>query len=71
MNYEIMAETPNWIHADPNRLRQVLINLISNSLKFTIKGSVCLLAKRKDQSLSISVIDTGIGMSLSEQKGLF
>lgn len=49
---------------DSYRVRQVLHNLVSNSLKFTEKGSVTVkITGKKDQPLSIEVKDTGIGMS--------
>jgi len=68
-----LPRTPLIINTDPHRLRQVLINLISNALKFTVKGYVCVLAKKKDleESLALQVIDTGIGMNSSEQRALF
>src|SRR5262249_16930338 len=51
--------------ADGHRLRQVMINLVSNALKFTDKGGVTIRCNRvgDDDMLSISVADTGIGIS--------
>ncbi len=62
---------PQSLHGDPERLRQVLSNLISNALKFTDQGSVSLHIQQledKDQQirLKFSVIDTGIGISESD-----
>ncbi|MGB0669993.1 MAG: PAS domain-containing sensor histidine kinase [Rhodospirillales bacterium] len=55
------------VKADPLRLRQVLVNLCSNGLKFTEPGgSVTLSAKPADQGVEIEVADTGIGMSQEE-----
>src|SRR5205807_8224808 len=60
---------PQTINTDPFRLRQILINLVSNGIKFTECGSVRLVVKLIDppQSanprLSFEVIDSGIGMS--------
>ncbi|HYD46368.1 MAG TPA: ATP-binding protein [Phenylobacterium sp.] len=56
---------------DPTRIRQVLYNLISNSLKFTETGEVRVLARREGQNLVLSVADTGIGMSPDQVSRLF
>ncbi|MFH1048772.1 MAG: ATP-binding protein, partial [Patescibacteria group bacterium] len=57
--------------ADSERLRQVLINLIGNSVKYTQKGSVKVTAMVKNNFVEIKVADTGIGMSSEEQEHLF
>ncbi len=56
---------PEQIESDPTRLRQILLNLLGNALKFTEVGSVTIqLAADPDQQLfHLSVVDTGIGMS--------
>ncbi len=51
------------INADPDRIIQVLVNLISNASKFTEKGSVTCKAVRSDKEIVISLIDTGIGIA--------
>ncbi len=61
---------------DPYRINQILLNLVSNAIKFTEKGSVtitCNLVKHKkdQQIISISVADTGIGMEESFTKNIF
>ncbi|PZX46113.1 PAS domain S-box-containing protein [Roseinatronobacter thiooxidans] len=57
---------------DPNRLSQILHNLVGNAVKFTEKGSVKVaLAISTDGQLDISVRDTGIGMSLEQQARMF
>ncbi len=55
------ALPPVW--ADPMRVRQILLNLVSNAIKFTNSGSVTLRAQVVDELIEISVSDTGIGMS--------
>ncbi|EWY42711.1 histidine kinase [Skermanella stibiiresistens SB22] len=53
------------IHADPTKLKQVLLNLLSNAVKFTPRGGTVTVAVRRlnDDSISLSVSDTGIGMT--------
>ena len=57
------------IRGDALRLKQVLMNLVSNAIKFTPQGgSVTLSARLKDAALCVCVIDTGIGMTQAEAK---
>lgn len=67
-----------WVRADKGRLRQVLINLMQNALKFTAKGSVSLSMRVTPDvqqpdilHLHCSVADTGIGMDQGQQTNLF
>ncbi|KYL30998.1 MULTISPECIES: 7TM diverse intracellular signaling domain-containing protein [Pseudoalteromonas] len=62
---------PDWIVSDPTRLRQILLNLASNALKFTSQGYIKLTVSCNKKQLIIKVKDTGIGMTDSEQKDLF
>lgn len=59
------------VSADPERLTQVLINLIGNSVKYTEKGGVKVTALVKNNLVELKIVDTGIGMSAEEQKNLF
>ena len=59
------------IVGDKNRLIQVLVNLISNAVKFTPRGSVTVRAARTNGELQISVVDTGVGISPSDQAKVF
>ncbi len=67
---------PDPIHSDPVRLRQILLNLVGNALKFTEQGSVTI-SLRCDRSadgsatISYAVKDTGIGISTERLKDLF
>lgn len=68
--------TPNWLKSDPSRIKQVLLNLVSNAIKFTSEGSVTLKTKilsRSNEKLGfrVEVIDTGIGVSHNQQSKLF
>jgi signal transduction histidine kinase len=56
---------------DENRLRQVLVNLIGNAIKYTPKGAVEVEVKEVDRKLQIRVSDSGIGMTAEQQQKLF
>lgn len=61
-----------YIDADQNRIVQVSMNLISNAMKFTDKGSVKVALKTDNQAgVSISILDTGIGIREEDIKKLF
>ncbi|MDH5716506.1 MAG: ATP-binding protein [Spirochaetia bacterium] len=77
---EISKDLPAYIIGDPVRLRQVIINLIGNAIKFTHKGGITLKIHNNDQiknieenqiSLLFSVADTGIGVSPKNYKRIF
>jgi hypothetical protein len=57
--------------SDPYRIKQVLTNLISNSIKFTPEGSVEVTAGIKGDNIIISVLDTGIGIEKEKQEEVF
>ncbi len=72
----IYSDVPHTIIADPLRVKQVIINLVSNAIKFTEKGNVVVRVMVDDENgddvtIKISVTDTGIGMSEQQQEGLF
>lgn len=70
--YFIDPLLPEIIITDPNRLRQVIVNLISNSLKFTLCGKIKLEAILTDKSsMMIKVSDTGLGIPHTKLKNLF
>jgi signal transduction histidine kinase/DNA-binding response OmpR family regulator len=73
---EVAADVPSHIMGDPGRLRQILSNLVGNSLKFTVDGFVRIevgVAERKDGDLllAFTVVDSGIGMTADQQSKLF
>lgn len=60
------------IHVDEGRLKQVIINLCSNAIKYTMKGSVTVTTEvTEEKMLEIKVTDTGLGMSPEGQEKLF
>ncbi len=60
-----------YIYTDENRFKQIIVNLISNSLKYTEKGYVEISAEKIDDFIHISIVDTGIGIDENAQKELF
>ncbi len=59
------------IVADRGRLEQVMVNLISNAIKFTDKGSVTCSARKQDNIIVVSVIDTGVGIEEEFKERIF
>ncbi|MEO0581829.1 MAG: ATP-binding protein [Bacteroidota bacterium] len=82
LSYELKPRVPQYIVSDSNRLRQVLVNLVSNALKFTSTGYIRIKVDLKQASntppphnhpfeLSFEVIDTGIGIPVDKQRAIF
>lgn len=60
------------LNADERRLKQVLLNLISNAIKFTPEsGTITLKAERHDKNMVFHIIDSGIGISQEDQERIF
>jgi adenylate cyclase len=77
-NNKLVVECPTdigVIRSDPTRLRQIVLNLLSNACKFTQSGAVTLAVSRSgkgnDEWISIRVTDTGIGMTAEQMGKLF
>jgi PAS domain S-box-containing protein len=73
---DISPEVTDYLIGDPMRLRQILINLIDNAIKFTERGAVTLRISAEpvtdgEQQLHFSVADTGIGIPLAKQTLIF
>lgn len=69
-------DTPRYLIGDPARIRQIFINLLSNSIKFTEEGHICLDIRLKEKSgndytVRCSVKDTGIGIPEDKQSLIF
>lgn len=68
----ISSDVPAILEGDEKRLRQVLLNLCGNAIKFTAAGGVAICVRLpSSQQLSITVSDTGIGMNSEEQERIF
>ncbi|WCM88174.1 hybrid sensor histidine kinase/response regulator [Acidovorax sp. NCPPB 3576] len=68
---ETLGTMPDWIRADGKRLRQILINLLSNAVRFTQQGEVRLRLDFRPHVSRIEVIDTGIGIEPQDLERIF
>jgi PAS domain S-box-containing protein len=76
LNLFIEPGVPNFLIGDPGRLKQVLVNLLGNSIKFTEKGEITIRVTQKelagaDRVIQFSVSDTGIGIPRNRQAAIF
>jgi len=72
----IDPDVPAWVRGDPGRIRQIVLNLAGNSLKFTEQGEIairveCLEQDAESAQLRVSVRDTGIGVPADRKDKLF
>jgi two-component system sensor histidine kinase/response regulator len=73
---DVEPAVPQMLRGDPGRLRQILVNLLGNAIKFTPQGEVVLRVTREaaagqDVVLHFSVSDTGVGIPLDRQQSIF
>jgi signal transduction histidine kinase len=79
LNFDVryIGALPQSIQSDPTRVRQILMNLLGNAIKFTAKGGVKLLVSLADAAdvanprIRFDVIDTGVGLTKEQQEKLF
>jgi signal transduction histidine kinase/CheY-like chemotaxis protein len=71
LNVKYQWPLPDAVFIDPTRLRQILINLLGNAIKFTLEGNVTLIISYQYPKLTFEIKDTGIGMTKSQQQNLF
>lgn len=72
----ISAAVPAMVHGDPSRLRQILVNLIDNAIKFTVNGEIVVRVDAREEAdgqsmLRFEVTDTGQGIAPEVQKRIF
>ncbi|MDX2146040.1 MAG: ATP-binding protein [Planctomycetota bacterium] len=71
LSTELRTPVPAIIHTDPVRLRQILVNLVGNAIKFTETGGVRVVVGHENGTLRIDVNDTGIGIAPDQITKLF
>ncbi|VWX58501.1 conserved hypothetical protein [Sphingorhabdus sp. 109] len=71
---EVDKDLPQWIEVDGFRLRQIVMNLLANAIKFTETGYITISASFRESDgpeLSIAVADTGVGIAFDRQEAIF
>jgi len=74
--YEVQPEVPEAVVGDPGRVRQIVVNLVGNSIKFTERGEISLSVAQEEESaktasLHFAVKDTGVGIPADKQQKIF
>jgi len=70
LTLEIPSDLPS-IYCDPTRIRQVVLNLISNAARFTERGGITVRAAQRDEWVTVSVADTGPGIAPEDAARIF
>ncbi|PAS99342.1 MAG: hypothetical protein BSR46_08615 [Candidatus Dactylopiibacterium carminicum] len=60
-----------WVHSDPLLLERILINLVSNALRYTRRGAIMVTARKRGENVLIEVRDSGVGIAPEEQSNIF
>ena len=76
LTVSLSPDLPQWLKGDPNRIRQILLNLVNNAIKFTETGHIGVSASHRDAGdgsveVRIEVVDSGIGIGAETQAQLF
>lgn len=74
LSCHVSDDVPRYVYGDPNRLRQIMVNFLSNAFKFTKAGSITVsisCRNRDPLTLMIAVTDTGVGIAADHQGKLF
>jgi two-component system sensor histidine kinase/response regulator len=76
LDWWVRGDLPEWLQGDPTRLRQVLINLLGNAIKFTDEGAVtlglnCVWSNETEAEVQFQVSDTGIGVAPESREKIF
>lgn len=71
LSYYVRPECPESVWGDPVRLRQILVNLVGNAIKFTHEGEIAVSAARAGDKVRFDVRDTGVGIAPSVRQRIF
>ena len=76
LSYEVEPQVPEAVVGDPGRIRQILVNLVSNAIKFTCVGEIFVSVEEESRNgdlscLHFSVKDTGMGVAAEKQEQIF
>jgi len=65
------CDTPIFVKGDKNKLEQIFINLIGNSIKYTLEGTITVMHELEEKSIKTSIKDTGVGIPPEKMNRLF
>jgi signal transduction histidine kinase/CheY-like chemotaxis protein len=71
LDFDLAPDLPQNVRGDEGKLRQVLMNLLGNAVKFTKTGGITLRARWRQEMAAFEVEDTGVGISEGDQKAIF
>lgn len=71
LSYLVQPDVPETVWGDPQRLRQVLVNLVGNAIKFTHEGEIMVTVSRAESKVRFDVRDTGIGIAPAVRQRIF
>ena len=71
LRFQIARNLPSLISGDALRLRQIILNLLGNAIKFTAAGTVTLSARQAEGRLQIAITDTGMGIAADRLQSIF
>ncbi|MFT4174424.1 MAG: ATP-binding protein [Rhodocyclaceae bacterium] len=63
--------TTAWVESDPLLFERIIVNLVSNALRYTERGTIMLAARRRGQHVRIEVRDSGLGIPMEQQDAIF
>lgn len=71
LSFQYEPQASIFVAADPERVKQILVNLIGNAIKYTPKGTVTLSFKELDDAVTVTIADTGLGIAPEAVQHLF
>jgi signal transduction histidine kinase/CheY-like chemotaxis protein len=71
LSYLVQPDVPETVWADPLRLRQILVNLVGNAIKFTHEGEITVQVARSGDKVRFDVSDTGVGIAPAVRQRIF